>query len=70
MADLGKRRRLYLRLRLAEGVGALTAKRLLEAFGDVEAVFSASPAEWRRVEGIGEKTSAGLAAAEIARMGY
>jgi len=64
MGDLDERRRLHLRLRLADGVGALTSRRLLAAFGDVEGVFAASPAQWRSVEGVGAKTAAALAAVD------
>ncbi len=62
MTDLDRRRRSYLRLRLAEGVGPMTVRRLLEAFGDVEAVFAASPRQGRALAGVGEKTAAALAA--------
>ena len=66
MTDLDRRRRAYVRLRLAEGVGPLTTQKLLEAFGDVEAIFDASPAQWRQVEGVSEKAAAGLAAVDDA----
>ena len=39
------------------GVSAKLARRLLEHFGSVGAVFSASAEELRGVEGIGEKTA-------------
>jgi DNA processing protein len=48
--------RCTLRLHLAEGVGALTFRRLIEAFGSVEDVLAAAPSRWRRVDGVGEKT--------------
>ena len=48
--------RLTLRLHLAEGVGALTFRRLVEAFGSVENVLAAPPGRWREVKGVGEKT--------------
>ncbi|HUT60627.1 MAG TPA: DNA-processing protein DprA [Phycisphaerae bacterium] len=56
------RLRCCLRLHLADGVGAVLFARLVEAFGDAEAVFRAGPAEWRRVEGVGDKTAAAIAA--------
>ena len=45
-----------LRLHLAEGVGALTFRRLIEAFGSVENVLAAPPSRWRQVKGLGDKT--------------
>ena len=54
--------RAYLRLHLAEGVGAVLLRRLLDAFGGAEAAAEASPREWRKVKGIGEKTAEALAA--------
>lgn len=56
------RRRAYLRLHLASGVGAVTSRRLREAFGDVEAVFTAGPGAWRGVQGVGPKTAEAIAA--------
>lgn len=49
------RLRLYLRLHLADGVGAVLFRRLIEAFGDIEGFWSASPGQWRQIEGIGPK---------------
>jgi DNA processing protein len=54
--------RAYLRLHLADGVGAVLFRRLVEAFGDAEQVARATPSQLRKVEGIGEKTSAAVAA--------
>ncbi len=54
--------RCYLRLHLAEGVGAVTLSRLIEAFGNVQAAAAAAPAQWRRVEGVGPKKAEALAA--------
>ncbi len=51
-----------LRLHLADGVGALTYKRLIEAFGSPAAALDAGPGGWRRVKGIGEKTASAIAA--------
>ena len=61
MTDASQRLRCYLRLHLAEGVGAITAGRLLEHFGDVEAVCRADPGQLRRVEGVGPKAAAAIA---------
>jgi len=57
-----KRFRAYLRLHLAEGVGAILFRRLMEAFGDVESVSTATPARRRRIKGVGEKTAAAIEA--------
>jgi DNA processing protein len=57
-----KRLRAYLKLHLAEGVGAVLFKRLVEAFGDVESAAAAGPAQWQKVQGIGPKTADALAA--------
>ncbi len=62
MDQSDKRRRMYLRLHLADGVGAITIRRLVEHFGDIEAVASAQPGQLRRVEGVGEKAAAAIAA--------
>jgi len=61
MIDLDHRRRLYLRLFLAEGVGPLTVRRLLDSFGDIEAVAAATAGELRRVQGIGANTVTAIA---------
>jgi len=45
-----------LRLHLADGVGALTFRRLVEAFGSPRDVLKAPRSAWRRVQGVGEKT--------------
>ena len=50
-----------LRLHLADGVGARTFDRLIEAFGSVEAAVAAGPGGWRQVRGIGEKTCQAIA---------
>ena len=51
-----------LRLHLADGVGALTFRKLIEAFGSPSAALRAGPAGWQSVQGIGEKTAAAIAA--------
>jgi integrase len=45
-----------LRLHLADGVGALTFRRLVEAFGSPREVLKAPRSALRRVQGVGEKT--------------
>jgi len=60
MIDKG-RLRAYLRLHLADGVGAVTFKRLVENFGDVETAAKAR-GQWQRVEGIGPKTAEAMEA--------
>jgi len=47
--------RSYLRLTLADGVGAVTFGRLIEAFGDAKSVIEAGPARWKQVDGVGPK---------------
>lgn len=54
--------RCYLRLHLAEGVGAISFSRLIGAFGNVQAAAAAGREEWRRVEGVGPKKAEALAA--------
>lgn len=54
--------RATLRLTLADGVGAVLFRRLVEAFQGVENVPADNPPILRRVEGIGEKISAAIAA--------
>ncbi len=53
--------RSYLRLHLAEGVGAVTFGRLVEHFGGVEAAAGASPAALRRVAGVGPALAGAIA---------
>ncbi len=57
-----KRLRAYLRILLAEGVGTILFRRLVEVFGDVEGVCRAGKTQWKRVKGIGDKTTAALGA--------
>ena len=64
MSVSDNRRRAYLRLHLAEGVGAVIFRRLVEHFGDAEAAVGASPAALRQVEGVGEKLAAAVAAVD------
>jgi len=64
MDCLELRRRLYLRLHLAGGVGALTIRRLVEHFGGVEAVFRADGRQLRAVDGLGPKMAEAIAAVD------
>ena len=54
--------RATLRLTLADGVGALTFGRLVQAFGDASAVPANRPHALRQVEGVGEKTAHAIGA--------
>jgi DNA processing protein len=51
-----------LRLTLADGVGAILLRRMIETFGDIREVPACNQSFLRRVEGIGDKTSAAIAA--------
>ena len=52
----------YLRLHLADGVGPIMFKRLIERFGDVAAAATAHASNLRQVNGIGDKTAAAIEA--------
>jgi len=54
---ISEKGRLYLRLQMADQVGPIRAKSLVQHFGSVEAVAAASLAELQRVEGIGPVTA-------------
>lgn len=54
----------WLRLALAPEIGPATARRLIEAFGSPEAIFSAPPGDLARVEGLGPKRLASLLSAD------
>ncbi len=53
-ADINSRAA-FLRLSMISGVGPLTRRRLLERFGNPEAVFNAAPSELQTVSGVGPK---------------
>ena len=57
----GHARRIHV-LASCPGIGPGRAELLLEHFGSLARVFSATPAELQRVRGIGEKTARGLSA--------
>ncbi len=52
---------MYLRLTLADGVGAITIRRLVDHFGDIAAAVCAPVGKLRQVEGVGEKTADAIA---------
>jgi DNA processing protein len=49
-----------LQLTLADGIGAVTFGRLIEAFGDPKSVIQAGPGQWRGVDGVGPKKVAAI----------
>ena len=59
---------MYLRLHLADGVGAITIRRLIEHFGNIEAAVNASPGQLCRVEGVGGKTADAIASVDEAKV--
>ncbi len=60
--------RAYVRLHLAEGVGSITFRKLLDAFGDIERFWQADAKQWQGVEGVGPKTAAGISAVTDAQV--
>jgi DNA processing protein len=54
--------RSYLRLHLADGVGAVLFRRLADAFGGVTEAIAAGAGGWRKVQGVGPKTASSIAA--------
>ncbi|MCC7084520.1 MAG: DNA-protecting protein DprA [Pirellulales bacterium] len=54
----------FLRLSMIAGVGPLTRRRLLERFGNPEAVFAAAPCELQLVSGVGPKLCRSIADAK------
>ncbi|NLF29641.1 MAG: DNA-protecting protein DprA [Planctomycetes bacterium] len=56
--------RLHVRLHLAQGVGSVIYRRLIEHFGDVAAVFEAGPAGVCAVEGVGSRTAEAIFAVD------
>ncbi len=57
-----KQIRAYLRLHLADGLGSVRFSKLIEAFGDAASAATASESQLKKVDGIGEKTAAAVAA--------
>ncbi len=60
--------RAYLRLHLADGVGAVLFGRLVERFGGAAAAVAAGEVGWREVKGVGDKTVAAIAAVTDAQI--
>jgi len=54
--------RARLRLHLAGGVGSVIHRRLIDAFGDATTAVAAGASNWKKVQGIGPKTAAAIAA--------
>lgn len=54
VTDLGRK---YLRLSFADGAGPIRTRRLIEYFGSIDAVLTASRAQLQRVQGVGEKVA-------------
>ncbi len=54
--------RAYLKLHLADGVGPVLFRRLVEKFGHPRQIIAASPAQLRKVKGVGDKAVAGITA--------
>lgn len=54
--------RAVLRIHLADGVGPVLFRRLVDSFGDAESVVEASSPQWRKVEGVGPKTAEAMSA--------
>ncbi|NLW87209.1 MAG: DNA-protecting protein DprA [Planctomycetes bacterium] len=53
--------RAYVRLRLSAGIGPITFRRLVDAFGDVQSILS-NVNRWRQVDGVGPKAVAAVGA--------
>jgi len=61
-----QRRRAYLRLHLAEGIGAVMFARVVAHFGDIEAAAKAPVSRLLKVKGIGEKLADAIGAVDEA----
>jgi len=55
----------YLRLSLVSGVGAYTARQLIESFGSVDLIWQQSEQAWLDIEGVGPKLASALSAASL-----
>ncbi len=64
MGESQLQRRQCVRLHLADGVGAITFRRLIDHFGAIADVFAAGPEGVRRVDGVGPKTAQAIFAVE------
>ncbi|MCD6378539.1 MAG: DNA-processing protein DprA [Planctomycetes bacterium] len=55
MEDPQQRRRNYIRLNLADGIGAVRTNQLIEHFGSVEEIFKSNANQLQQIDGIGPK---------------
>ena len=55
MADIEQRRRNYIRLNLADGIGAVRTNQLIEHFGSIEEIFKSNANQLQQIDGIGPK---------------
>lgn len=60
-------RKYWIGLNMVPGVGAITYRKLLNAFHDPQKVFSASPASFRSIPGLAEKTIANILQFDVER---
>lgn len=58
----------WLALTTVSGIGGVTARKLLERFGDVEAIFEASPEELIEIPRVTETMAAQILAAPIEQL--
>jgi len=55
MEDPHQRRRNYIRLNLADGIGAVRTNQLIEHFGSIEEIFKSNANQLQQIDGIGPK---------------
>ena len=55
MEDPHQRRRNYIRLNLADGIGAVRTNQLIEHFGSIEEIFKSNVNQLQQIDGIGPK---------------
>ena len=55
MEDPHQRRRNYIRLNLADGIGAVRTNQLIEHFGSIEEIFRSNANQLQQIDGIGPK---------------
>jgi len=58
----------YLRFHLADGVGAITFRKLMDAFGDMESLLRAGPQGWKRVDGVSTRRAEAVTAVTAERL--
>lgn len=59
----------WVALAIIPGVGGKTIQNLLDAFGNLEAVFGASPESLQRVRGVGPKIAGAIRQTDLAQVG-